>query len=174
MTPSLTSKMDRAFPIHSGIPPPKDLFPFHSFQPTIPQPQQATMPPPIHPTMPPPSKQTPYERAQAKLALRAERQQQAQAKYEIALLQAERHSVVAALKRITGHQKRLVESLEHIEAENEGWQTPNANLEQMYRLRDQIEQVEKQANECHRRWDELGEEIEEKHVEIAFGGIGGD
>ena len=43
----------------------------------------------------------------------------------------------------------------------------------MYRLRDEIEQGEKQMRECHRRWDQLGDEIEEKHVEIAFGGDGG-
>ena len=34
--------------------------------------------------------------------------------------------------------------------------------------------MEKQEKECHRRWDELGENIERKHVEIAFGGGGGD
>ncbi|CAF9940788.1 MAG: hypothetical protein ALECFALPRED_008861 [Alectoria fallacina] len=124
--------------------------------------------------MPPPSKQTPYERAQAKHALRAERQQQEQAKYEITQLQAERRAIVDTLKTVTTSHRQLVELLEHIETENERWQTPNASLGEMYKLKDEREQMEKQEKECHRRWDELGENIETKHVEIAFGGGGGD
>ena len=44
----------------------------------------------------------------------------------------------------------------------------------MYRLRDEIARLEKQVSEAHGRWDELGERIEELHVEIAFGGSGDD
>ncbi|CAD6571266.1 MAG: hypothetical protein ASARMPREDX12_004294 [Alectoria sarmentosa] len=124
--------------------------------------------------MPPPSKQTPYERAHAKHALRAERRQQEQAKYEMTQLQAERRAIVDTLKTVTSSHRRLIESLEHIEAENEQWQTPNASLGEMYRLKDETERMKKQEKECHRRWDELGENIEMKHVEIAFGVGGGD
>ena len=131
-------------------------------------------PPPPHPTQPPRSKKPPHERAQAKKALRAERQQEDRAKYEVTQLQAERRAIVDALKTVTADHERLLASLGRIETENGQWQTPNASLGEMYRLRVEIEQVEKQMRECHQRWDELGEQIEEKHVEIAFGGSGDD
>lgn len=89
------------------------------------------------------------------------------------LLQAERHLVTDTLKTVTTKRKRLGDALARIEVGNERWQTPNANLGEMCRLKEGIERFERQARECHRRWDELGEEIEEKHVEIAFGGVGG-
>lgn len=89
-------------------------------------------------------------------------------------LHAERRSILDTLKSITTNHKQLIKSLEHIETGNEQWQTPNANLGEIYRLKDEIDQVEKQVKEGHRRWDELGEKIEEKHVEIAFGKSGGD
>lgn len=60
--------------------------------------------------------------------------------------------------------------LEHVETENVLWRTPNANLGDIYKMREEIEQAERRVRECHRRWDQLGGEIEEKHVEIAFGG----
>lgn len=132
------------------------------------------MPPPTHSTQPPRSKKPPHERAQAKKALRAERQQEDRAKYEVTQLQAERRAIVDALKTVTADHERLLASLGRIETENGQWQTPNASLGEMYRLRVEIEQVEKQMRECHQRWDELGEQIEEKHVEIAFGGSGDD
>ena len=125
--------------------------------------------------MPSPLKKNLSERAPANNSLRAaERQQQEQAKQELAQLQAERRSIADTLRRLTVTHEELVQSLERIETENEQWQTPNASLGELYRLRDQREQVEKQVKECHRRWDALGEDIEEKHDEIAFGGSGDD
>ena len=124
--------------------------------------------------MPPPSKKPPHERARAKKALRAERQHEACAKYEVAQLRAERRAIIDTLETVTTHHKRLITLLGHFETENEQWQTPNADSGEMYRLQDEIEQVEKQMRECHQRWDELGGQIEEKHVEIAFGGSGDD
>lgn len=123
------------------------------------------------PPKPPPAtaKQTAHERAQAKIALRAERQQQEHAKQEVSRLHAERRAIVDGLKSATASRKALVEALEKVKAENERWQTPNGNLGEMFRLQAEIEEAEKQAKECHRRWDELGVMIEEKHVEIAFG-----
>ncbi|KAL9075721.1 MAG: hypothetical protein Q9161_001473 [Pseudevernia consocians] len=115
------------------------------------------MQPATHPAKPPPSKKPPHERARAKKALRAERR-----------------AVIDTLETVTTHHKRLIELLGHFETENEQWQIPNADSGEMYRLQDEIEQVEKQMRECHQRWDELGGQIEEKHVEIAFGGSGDD
>ncbi|CAF9917812.1 hypothetical protein IMSHALPRED_003754 [Imshaugia aleurites] len=115
-------------------------------------------------------------RAQTKHALRLERQQQQWARNEITRLQAERHALVEALKGTTAAHKALVETLERIETDSGRWQSPGASSAGSYAdgVKEEMERVERQIKECHRRWDELGEEIEEKHVEIAFGGSGGD
>ncbi len=66
----------------------------------------------------------------------------------------------AVIRRQTG----LLESLEKIELENERWQSPNGRLSEIYTLQDQLEVVRKEKNECHQQWDQLGEEIEKKHL----------
>lgn len=139
------------------------------------------MPLPPKPPPPPPAaavatRQTPHERAQAKpAARRGERQQRERcAKQELGRLHAERRSTTDSLGSASASLKELLASLGSIETENERWQTPNGNLGEMYRLKDEIERAEKRVKECHRRWDELGLEIEEKHLEIAFGGSGDD
>ncbi len=169
-------KGNQAFTPHKKSSPPSNLPPFQSLQPTNPPTTKAPkkMPPPNLPPKPPPSTQTPHERAQAKNALRAQRQREERAKHETAQLAAERRSVVDALKAVTATHQKLLRSLEHLESENERWRTPNGNLGEIYRLKDEIEHVETQTSELHRRWDELGERIEEKHIEIAFGGSGDD
>lgn len=129
---------------------------------------------PPQPPPPPSTRRTPQERAQARTALRAELERESRAKAELVELQRERHAVVENLKALSANHKELQRTLEHYENENERWQTPNANLGEIYRLRHDIEQSQWQIKECHRRWDQLGDEIEEKHVEIAFGGDGGE
>lgn len=121
--------------------------------------------------MPPPPRPTPHERPQAKQArsVERERRRQDQVRLEITQLDAERHSIVNALKNLTAPRKQLAELLEQIETENRRSQTPNANLELIYRLREDIEQLDKQVKECQSRWEDVGEGIEEKHVELFFG-----
>lgn len=61
---------------------------------------------------------------------------------------------------------RLTESLEHLETQNQRGQT---NLGQIYRLKAEREQVQKQMDEYRRQWNGLGEEVEEKNVELYLG-----
>lgn len=65
-------------------------------------------------------------------------------------------------------------ALELMKTENQQWGTPNANLAEMYKLQDDIARVWKSINEARGLWEGLGERIEEKHVEIAFGPSDGD
>ena len=78
------------------------------------------------------------------------------------------------LKTITATHAQLSDLLARIEGENERWPSGNAALGHMYSVKDEIARAEREGRECHRRWDELGEEIERKHVEIAFGDDGGE
>ena len=129
---------------------------------------------------PPPKQQPlpPFSRHEAKTALPLEAnhplRRQERAKHELAQLHRERRAIVDELPSGEAEQTDHTAALDHVEADNEQWQTPNANLAGLYRLRDEIARLEKQVSEAHGRWDELGERIEELHVEIAFGGSGDD
>lgn len=129
------------------------------------------MPPaPRATTIPPPRTQPAPQPAPVLL----ERQRQERARHDIAGLVSERRGLTSTLGAAVDERRELVGCLEAIEEENGRWQSPNANLGEIYRLKDAIERVVRRETECHRRWTELGEEIEEKHVEIAFGKSGGD
>ena len=143
-----THKMDRTFP-NNRNPSNHPLFP------------------PLMPPLPPPN----YQPVRATLP---PYQQQDRAKHELWLLQLERRTVIDALNFTTAQHKQLAERLGQIEMENEQWRSPNSNLGELYRLRDEIGQAESMKKEFHRRWDQLAEQIEEKHDEIAFGGSGRD
>lgn len=118
--------------------------------------------------MPPPPRQTPSERAQIKHALREERERQRreQVRYELARLEADRRSIHSAHNDLMAVRTRLTESLEHLETQNQRGQT---NLGQIYRLKAEREQVQKQMDEYRRQWNGLGEEVEEKNVELYLG-----
>ncbi|KAM0803054.1 hypothetical protein BDR22DRAFT_886936 [Usnea florida] len=170
--------------------PPGPPMPFPQQLHTFPHPPTMPSPPPHHhqqqpqpnpnpkpPLLPPFSRIEPKTAAliEANHALRLQRQHQERCKRDLAQLHRERRAALAAFQHESDEQVNYTMALELMREENKQWLRPSANtLAEMQKLQDAIEVVEKAMVAAKRRWEELGERIEEKHVEIAFGPSDGD